>query len=88
MFGASSYSTDTHQGNLHQSSVTMSRMTYFILRVHSGTCLTTNNTEKKEEKKKLRRSFGENEGEWTGNVKISKKYIPGSRRSMHGSILT
>ena len=29
-----------------------------------------------------------NAGEWTGKVKISKKEIPGSKRSMYGYILT
>ena len=29
-----------------------------------------------------------NASEWTGRVEISKEEIPGSRRSMHGCILT
>ena len=29
-----------------------------------------------------------NAGEWTGRVEISKKEIPGSKRSMYGYILT
>ena len=37
-FGAYSYSAVTQHGNLHQSSVTMSRVAYFILRVQTGTC--------------------------------------------------
>ena len=32
--------------------------------------------------------FGKNAGEWTGSVEISKKEIPGSKRSMYGYILT
>ena len=32
--------------------------------------------------------LGKNAGEWTGRVEISKAEIPGSKRSMHGSILT
>ena len=32
--------------------------------------------------------FGKNACEWTGKVKISKEEIPGSKRSMHGNILT
>ena len=34
------------------------------------------------------RGFGKNAGAWTGNVEISKKEIPGSKRSMYGYILT
>ena len=34
------------------------------------------------------RGFGENAGEWTGRVEISKEEIPGSERSMYGYILT
>ena len=37
---------------------------------------------------KIRERFGKNAGEWTGRVEISKEEIPGSKRSMHGSILT
>ena len=29
-----------------------------------------------------------NSGEWTGRVEISKEELPGSKRSMHGCILT
>ena len=29
-----------------------------------------------------------NAGEWTERVKMSKEQIPGSKRSMHGNILT
>ena len=36
----------------------------------------------------LGRGFGKNAGEWTGRVEISKEEIPGSKRSMHGYILT
>ena len=34
------------------------------------------------------RGFGKNAGEWTGRVEISKEEITGSKRSMHGNILT
>ena len=34
------------------------------------------------------RCFRKNEGERTGKVEISKKEIPGSKRSMYGHILT
>ena len=37
---------------------------------------------------KTREKFGKNAGEWTGRVEISKEKIPGSKRSMHGNILT
>ena len=37
---------------------------------------------------KLWRGFGKNAGEWTGRVEMSKEEIPGSKRSMHGNILT
>ena len=32
--------------------------------------------------------FRKNAGEWTGSVEVSKKEIPGSKRSMYGYILT
>ena len=38
--------------------------------------------------KKPGRGFGKNEAEWTRNIEIKKKEIPGSGRSMHGYILT
>ena len=60
----------------------MSRVTYFILQAHTGTGVTTANTEK------LGRGRVENTGEWIGRVEISKEEIPGSRRSIHGYILT
>ena len=37
---------------------------------------------------KKRERFGKNAGEWIGGVEISKEGIPGSKRSMHGNILT
>ena len=37
---------------------------------------------------KIGRDFGENAGESTGRVEISKEEIPGSKRSMYGYILT
>ena len=36
----------------------------------------------------IRRDLGKNAGEWTGRVERSKEEIPGSKRSMHGYILT
>ena len=38
----------------------------------------TASTEKNQE------SFGENAGDWTGRVEISKEEIPGSKRSTYG----
>ena len=38
--------------------------------------------------KKSEEVLGENAGEWTGRVEISKEEIPGSKRSMYGYILT
>ena len=32
--------------------------------------------------------FEKNTGEWTGRVEISMEEIPGSKRRMHGNILT
>ena len=37
---------------------------------------------------KIGKGFGKNVGEWTGSVEISKKEIPGSKRSIYGYILT
>ena len=37
---------------------------------------------------KTRERFGKNADEWTVRVEISKEEIPGSKRSMHGYILT
>ena len=34
------------------------------------------------------RGFGNNAGEWTRRVEISKEEIPGSKRCMYGYILT
>ena len=37
---------------------------------------------------KNRERLRKNTSEWTGRVEISEKEIPGSKRSMHGNILT
>ena len=42
--------------------------------LHRNHVLATANTGK------IGRGFGENAGEWTGRVEISKKEIPGSKR--------
>ena len=72
----------TQRGNLNQLSVTMGRMTCFILRPTQEPVLATSNTGKTRER------FWKNAGVWTRGVEISKKEIPGSMRSMHGYILT
>ena len=56
-------------------------MTYFILRAYAGTVVNTG-------KKKSGEVLEKNAGEWTGRIEISKEEIPGSKRSMHGYILT
>ena len=60
-----------------------SRVTCFILRAYTGTGLSHS-----QHRKKIGRGFGKNAGEWTARVEISKEEIPGSKRSMHGYILT
>ena len=59
------------------------RVTYLILRAYTGTGVATAYTGKAREK-----FWKKNAGEWTGRVEISKEEIPGSKRSMHGNILT
>ena len=49
---------------------------------HRNHVLATTNTGE------IGRGFGKNAGKWTGSVEISKKEIPGSKRSMYGYILT
>ena len=41
-----------------------------------------------QHRKKIGRGFGKNAGEWTGRVEISKEELPGSKRGLHGNILT
>ena len=73
----------TQHGNRHQLSVTLGRVTYIILRAHTGTGVRHS---------KHRRNPGEglekNAGEWTEGVEICKEESPGSRRRMHGYIQT
>ena len=38
--------------------------------------------------KTKKRFWSKNAGEWTRKVEISKEELPGSKRSMHGYILT
>ena len=80
------YSAGTQHGNLHQLTVMMSGVTYFILQAHTGTGV-SNSQHKKQKTKKLGRGLRENARECTGSVEISKEEIPRSKRSMYGDIL-
>ena len=74
---------DTQYRNPHQSSVTTSLVTDFILRTQTGTTSATANTGQ------TRQWFWKkSEGELTGKVESRKGKNPGSRRSVHGYILT
>ena len=66
------------------TSITKSSETYFILRAHTETDV----SHSQHRKTKTRERFGKNAGEWTARVELSKEEIPGSKRSMHGYILT
>ena len=55
---------------------------FYSAGLHRNHVLATANTGKNRER------FWKNAGEWTGSVEISKKEIPGSKRSMYGYILT
>ena len=46
-----------------------SRVTYFIFRAYTGFGVAANAG------KKIGRAFGKNAGEWTGKVKIRKKFL-------------
>ena len=72
---------DTQHGNLHRLSVTMSRVTYFILRAHTGSGVSHG-----QHRKISWEVLGQNAGEWTERVQISKEEILGSRRSMLGFV--
>ena len=61
----------------------MSKVTCFILRAHTGTGVSHS-----QHRKKIKKDFGNNAGEWTGRVEISKEEFPSSRCSMRGFILT
>ena len=73
----------TQHESLHQLSAMMSRVTYFILRAHTGTDVSHS-----QHRKDSGEVLGKNAGEWTGRVEIIKEEIPGSKRSMYGYILT
>ena len=55
---------------------------FYSAGLHRNHVLATANTGE------IGKGFGKNAGEWTGVVEISKKEIPGSKRSMYGYILT
>ena len=77
MFGSLLFSAGTRHGNLHPLSVTMSKVTCFILLAHTRTGVSYS---------QHRKNSGA--GEWIRRVEMSKEEIPGSRRSMHGYIWT
>ena len=79
-FGVFLY-TDFEHGNLHQSSVTTSRVTYFILRAHIGTCVSHSQQSKNSKR------FGKNEGEWAGKVEIGKEENPGNNAWLYSDLL-
>ena len=82
----------TQHGNLHHLSVMVSRMTRFILRAHTGICVSHNHHRGKTTTTTTTKTSGEllrkNACEWTGRVEISKEEILCSRRSMRGYMLT
>ena len=55
---------------------------FYSADLHRNLVLATANTGK------IGKGFGKSAGEWTGSVEISKREIPGSKRSMYGYILT
>ena len=83
MLQAYFYSAGTQHRNLHQLpvSVTMSKVTYFILRANIGTHVSHS-----QHKKNSENVLEKNAGKWTGRVEISKEEMPGSRPSMHSYI--
>ena len=68
-FGAYLYIVGTEHGNLHQLSVTTSRVTILFCRPTQEPKLATANTGK------TREIFGKNEGEWTGKEETRKKSL-------------
>ena len=60
-----------------------SRVTYFIPRAYTVTGVSHS-----QHRKKSGEVSETNAGEWTGRAEIIKEEIPGSKRSMYGSILT
>ena len=72
------YSAGTQHGNLHPAG----GPTLFCGPTQELALATANTG------KKIGRGFGINAGEWTGMAEISKKEIPGGKRSMYGYIMT
>ena len=58
--------------------------------LNTGTCIQQGDLfySAGQHRKKIGRGFGENAGEWTGRVEISREEISDSKRSMYGYILT
>ena len=63
-FGDYLSAAGVQHGNMHQLSVTMSNVTYFILLAHTGTGV----SHAQPTQEKLGRGFRKNAGEWTGRV--------------------
>ena len=82
-YGDYSCSTGTQHGNLHQLSVTTSRVTYFIRRAHTGTGVSNS-----QHGKNSREIFFINAVEWIERLEISKEEIVDGRRGMHGYVRT
>ena len=63
---------------------------YMPRALNTGTCIQQGDLfySAGQHRKKIGRGFGKNAGKWTGRVEISKKELPGSKRSMYGYILT
>ena len=75
--GAYAYSAGTQHEKLNLLSVTMRRMTCFILQAHTGTGV--NHSQHRKNLGEVLEKKKEDTGEWTGRVEISKGEIPGSR---------
>ena len=73
-FGVYLYSAGTQNGNPHQLSVMMCRVTYLLLwaNTRAGVCHS-------QHRKNLGKVSEKNAGEWTGGKEISKEEIAGSR---------
>ena len=58
--------------------------------LNTGTCIQQGDPfySAGQHRKNIGRDFGENAGEWTGRVGISKEELPGSKCSIYGYILT
>ena len=76
-FWAYFYSVGTQHGNLH-----LAGWPILFCGPTQEPCISHS------QNRKNRESFGQNAGEWTGRLEIGKEEIPGSKRSMHGYILT